>query len=212
MCGGTSIAVDLGAGNDSFTAERRHRSRSASPAGRAVDTLTGGAGPDVLAGDDGQRHPQRAGRHRRLLRRGRQRHDRGPRRRRRADLVRRRQRPGAQRLRRHHRRVRDAASTATATASARPSTATTPIARILPGAPEIFENGIDEDCDGRDNVNLDRDGDGFARPVDCDDARSGIRPNAREIRGNRVDENCDRRAEPFAQLATVVTNRWVVAG
>jgi hypothetical protein len=83
---------------------------------------------------------------------------------------------------------------------------------VRPGAREIFENGIDEDCDGRDNVNLDRDGDGFARPIDCDDSKKRIRPNAREIRGNRVDENCDRRAEPFAQLATVVTNRWVVAG
>ena len=72
-----------------------------------------------------------------------------------------------------------------------------------------FENGIDEDCDGRDNVDLDRDGDGFARPIDCNDSKKRIRPNAREIRGNRVDENCDRRAEPFAQLATVVIEPWV---
>jgi len=84
--------------------------------------------------------------------------------------------------------------------------------QVRPGAPELFENGVDEDCDGRDNVNLDRDGDGFARPVDCDDNRKRIRPNAREISGNRADENCDRLAEPFAQLATVVTNRWLVAG
>ena len=84
-------------------------------------------------------------------------------------------------------------------------------ARVFPGAPEVFENGIDEDCDGRDNVNLDRDGDGFARPIDCDDGNGAIRPNAREVRGNRVDENCDQRADPFAQLATVVSNRWLVA-
>jgi hypothetical protein len=83
--------------------------------------------------------------------------------------------------------------------------------RIFPGAPETFENGVDEDCDGRDNVNLDRDGDGFPRPVDCDDGNGGIRPNAREVRGNAVDENCDNRADPFARLATVVSNRWVVA-
>jgi Putative metal-binding motif/RTX calcium-binding nonapeptide repeat (4 copies) len=85
-------------------------------------------------------------------------------------------------------------------------------ARIFSGAPEVFENGVDEDCDGRDNVDLDRDGDGFVRPIDCDDGNAGIRPNAREIRGNKVDENCDNRAAPFAQLATVVSNRWVVAG
>jgi hypothetical protein len=84
-------------------------------------------------------------------------------------------------------------------------------ARVFPGAPETFENGVDEDCDGRDNVNLDRDADGFRRPVDCDDGNAGIRPGAREVRGNRIDENCDQRAAPFRQLATVVTNRWVVA-
>jgi Putative metal-binding motif/RTX calcium-binding nonapeptide repeat (4 copies) len=85
------------------------------------------------------------------------------------------------------------------------------VARIFPGAPELFENGIDEDCDGRDNVNLDRDGDGFIRPVDCDDGNAAVRPNAREVRGNAVDENCDNRAAPFAELATVVSNRWAVA-
>jgi Putative metal-binding motif/RTX calcium-binding nonapeptide repeat (4 copies) len=85
------------------------------------------------------------------------------------------------------------------------------VARIFPGAPEIFENGIDEDCDGRDNVNLDRDGDGFLRPVDCDDGNVAVRPNAPEVRGNSVDENCDNRAAPFAQLATLVSNRWAVS-
>jgi hypothetical protein len=84
-------------------------------------------------------------------------------------------------------------------------------ANIFPGAPEVFDNGVDENCDGRDNTNLDRDGDGFPRPVDCDDGNARIRPNALEIRGNSVDENCDRRAEPFAQLAAVVSNRWSVA-
>jgi hypothetical protein len=84
-------------------------------------------------------------------------------------------------------------------------------ARIFPGATETFENGVDEDCDGRDNVNLDRDADGFPRPVDCDDGNGGIRPGAREVRGNAVDENCDQRADPFAQLATVVSNQWTVA-
>ena len=84
-------------------------------------------------------------------------------------------------------------------------------AAIFPGAREVFENGVDENCNGRDDVNLDRDGDGFPRPVDCNDGNAGIRPGAREVRGNRVDENCDQRAAPFAQLATVVSNRWVVA-
>lgn len=84
-------------------------------------------------------------------------------------------------------------------------------ANIFPGAPEIFDNGIDENCDGRDNPNLDRDGDGFPRPVDCNDDNAAIKPTAREIRGNKVDENCDRRALPFADLGAVVSNQWAFA-
>jgi hypothetical protein len=84
-------------------------------------------------------------------------------------------------------------------------------AGVSPGAPEVFDNGVDENCDGRDNPNLDRDGDGFAQPGDCDDGNAAIRPNAPEIRGNPFDENCDRRADPFAQLDAVVSNQWGVA-
>jgi hypothetical protein len=79
---------------------------------------------------------------------------------------------------------------------------------IHPGAQEIFDNGVDENCDGRDNPNLDVDGDGFPRPVDCDDGNAKIRPTAPEIRGNKIDENCDKRAEPFADLGAVVANQW----
>jgi hypothetical protein len=85
-------------------------------------------------------------------------------------------------------------------------------ALISPGAAEIFENGIDENCDGRDAVNLDRDADGFPVPADCDDANGAIRPGALEIRGNGVDENCDTRAEPFALLRALVLNNWEVDG
>ena len=84
-------------------------------------------------------------------------------------------------------------------------------ANIFPGATEIFDNGVDENCDGRDNPNLDVDGDGFPRPFDCDDTNAAIRPTTPEIRGNKVDENCDKRAEPFADLGAVVANQWVFA-
>jgi hypothetical protein len=81
-------------------------------------------------------------------------------------------------------------------------------ANIFPGAPEILENGIDENCDGQDNRNLDRDADGFPVPGDCNDADRAIHPGAIEVRGNNVDENCDRRAEPFAPLPSLVTATW----
>ena len=84
-------------------------------------------------------------------------------------------------------------------------------ANIRPGAPEVFDNGVDENCDGRDNPNLDRDGDGFPQPGDCDDGNAAVRPNALEIRGNPFDENCDRRADPFAQLGAIVSNQWAIA-
>ena len=80
---------------------------------------------------------------------------------------------------------------------------------VFPGATEVFDNGVDENCDGRDNPNLDVDRDGFPYPFDCDDRNAAIRPTVPEIRGNATDENCDRRAEPFADLGSVVSNQWV---
>ncbi len=85
-------------------------------------------------------------------------------------------------------------------------------AAIRPGAPEVFGNGVDEDCNGRDDVNRDGDGDGFAIPVDCDDSRAAIRPGALEVRGNSIDENCDSRAEPWRVVPALVSNRWAVLG
>jgi hypothetical protein len=67
----------------------------------------------------------------------------------------------------------------------------------------VLDNGVDEDCDGRDAVNLDRDGDGYQRPLDCDDANAGVRPGARERPGNAVDENCDGAAPPWPRLSGV---------
>ena len=76
---------------------------------------------------------------------------------------------------------------------------------IRPGAPEIADNSIDEDCDGADLVNLDRDRDGVPRPLDCDDANAAIRPGSREIRGNRDDEDCSGLADPFARISSPVS-------
>jgi hypothetical protein len=72
-----------------------------------------------------------------------------------------------------------------------------------PGATEICGDGIDQDCNGADEVcpttceeASDTDGDGYGSdegcdPKDCDDTNENIFPGASEICGNDVDENCD---------------------
>ena len=67
---------------------------------------------------------------------------------------------------------------------------------INPNATEIANNGIDEDCNGEDlieiaNEEIDADGDGFNMENDCDDKNPNINPNATEIANNGIDEDCN---------------------
>ena len=64
---------------------------------------------------------------------------------------------------------------------------------INPGATEIINNDIDENCDGEAPI-IDADNDGFNSDEDCEDDNPFINPNAQEIPNNDIDEDCDGEA------------------
>ena len=83
---------------------------------------------------------------------------------------------------------------------------------IFPGATDLPDDGIDQDCNGADMVTcfVDLDGDGFAGPSttlsqdgtcvgeglftvsdDCDDGDVGVNPDAEEVVEDGIDQDCN---------------------
>ena len=92
-------------------------------------------------------------------------------------------------------------------------------ASIYTGAPEIVDNGIDENCDGNETCYADADGDSYrpdsgtvlsladmdctdpgeaetsTPPDDCDDEEFLVNPGASEVCDNGIDDNCNDTAD-----------------
>ena len=66
-------------------------------------------------------------------------------------------------------------------------------ATVYPGATEICDDGIDQDCDGTDEAcpAPDNDGDGYDENEDCDDFDATVYPGAPEICEDGIDQDCD---------------------
>jgi hypothetical protein len=77
------------------------------------------------------------------------------------------------------------------------------------GAAEVLDDGIDQDCDGADGINLDRDGDGYHRAggstaVDCRDDRTDINPGLWDVPRNGVNEDCVAGDAPFPNINSAI--------
>ncbi len=61
-------------------------------------------------------------------------------------------------------------------------------ASIGPTAPEVPYDGIDQDCDGADVIDVD--GDRYDYTFDCDDNDAAVHPGATEVPKNGLDDDC----------------------
>ncbi|MDP2317421.1 MAG: MopE-related protein [Pseudomonadota bacterium] len=61
-------------------------------------------------------------------------------------------------------------------------------ATVYPGADEVYYDGVDQDCDAKDDY--DQDEDGYVQEEDCDDENADLSPGADDV-CDGIDNNCD---------------------
>ncbi|MFW5940647.1 MAG: MopE-related protein [Chloroflexota bacterium] len=94
---------------------------------------------------------------------------------------------------------------------------------VNPGATEICDNGVDDDCNGLVDADdpaclvcTDADGDGYALEggacgaVDCDDADSAVNPGAIENCTNGIDDNCNGLTDADDPLCSTPPNILII--
>jgi hypothetical protein len=96
-------------------------------------------------------------------------------------------------------------------------------AAVNPGAAEVCDNGIDDDCNGLIDADdpaclvcTDLDEDGYAveggacGAVDCDDTNPQVNPGAVEVCDNGIDDDCDSLVDADDPSCTLIANPNIV--